>query len=201
MAGFYIAQTKVTDPDKYKHYSENAPTAIKAHNGKILVRGGETVPLEGPEPLGKIIMLEFESRDKVLEYYNSPEYKEVARHKENAAVTWFVALEGESTQDVGVNVGEKPGYFIAHVNITDMSRYEPYTKVATPLTQKYDGKLVARSDAVVLEGDIKPYQSNLIFAFPSLARAKEFYFSDEYQASIPMREGACECQFYLVEGI
>ncbi len=48
MAGYIIARVTVTDPEKYQDYTAVTPGLIAKFGGRFLVRGGETVTLEGP---------------------------------------------------------------------------------------------------------------------------------------------------------
>ena len=58
MAAYVSIRIKVDDPSKLKPYQELAPSIINKYNGKIIVRGGEVVTLEGPEEKRRIVIIE-----------------------------------------------------------------------------------------------------------------------------------------------
>jgi len=47
MPAYVIAETDVTDPERYEQYKAASLTAIAAGGGRFLVRGGELIVLEG----------------------------------------------------------------------------------------------------------------------------------------------------------
>jgi len=46
MPAYVIAETDVTDPERYEQYKAASPAAIAASGGRFLVRGGELAVLE-----------------------------------------------------------------------------------------------------------------------------------------------------------
>ncbi|MBW2470208.1 MAG: DUF1330 domain-containing protein, partial [Deltaproteobacteria bacterium] len=59
MAAYMIARVNVTDWDKYNEYIKVTPDIIAQYGGRFIVRGGETVTLEGPEEKWRIVVVEF----------------------------------------------------------------------------------------------------------------------------------------------
>ena len=94
MAAYIIARVSVTDWDKYNEYIKVTPEIIAKFGGRFIVRGGETVTLEGPEEKWRIVVVEFPDLEKAKEFYNSPEYTDAKKIREGAALAQFVALEG-----------------------------------------------------------------------------------------------------------
>ena len=91
--GYVIARVTVTNPEAYAEYVALASEAIKAYGGKPLMRGGRTEVLEG-ESRPRNVVIEFESYEKAVAYYNSPEYKKAKKARENAGVADMIAVEG-----------------------------------------------------------------------------------------------------------
>ena len=54
MAAYVIARVNVTDWDQYNEYIKVTPDIIARYGGRFIVRGGETVSLEGPEEKWRI---------------------------------------------------------------------------------------------------------------------------------------------------
>jgi uncharacterized protein (DUF1330 family) len=94
MAAYIIARVSVTDWDKYNEYIKVTPEIIAKFGGRFIVRGGETVTLEGPEEKWRIVVVEFPDLEKAKEFYYSPEHTDAKKIREGAALAQFVALEG-----------------------------------------------------------------------------------------------------------
>jgi uncharacterized protein (DUF1330 family) len=94
MAAYVIARVSVTDRDKYNQYTQVTPEIIAKYGGKFIVRGGQTVTLEGPPEKWRVVVLEFPDLEKAKEFYYSPEYAKARKIREGAALAQFVAVEG-----------------------------------------------------------------------------------------------------------
>jgi uncharacterized protein (DUF1330 family) len=92
-------------------------------------------------------------------------------------------------------------YFVVDLDVSDPSGFEEYRRVVPPVIEKYGGRFMVRGGtAEVLEGQWKPKRLTLI-EFPSAARAKDFYNSQEYQQIIGLRFKAAKTNLVLVEGV
>ena len=94
MAGYIIARINVTDPEKYKNYTAVTPGLIAKHGGRFVVRGGETVTLEGPEETGRVVVIEFDSLDQAKAFYNSGDYQAAIGLRTAASTAQFIAVAG-----------------------------------------------------------------------------------------------------------
>jgi uncharacterized protein (DUF1330 family) len=94
MAAYMIARVNVTDWDKYSEYIKVTPGIIAKFGGRFIVRGGETVTLEGPEEKWRMVVVEFPDLEKAKEFYYSPEYTAAKKIREGAALAQFVAIDG-----------------------------------------------------------------------------------------------------------
>ena len=94
MTAYIVVRMKVTDPEQYKRYTARTPDCVASFGGRFIVRGGETVTLEGPEFSDRMVVIEFPSLDRAKEFYNSPEYTEIKALRAHAAVGEFIAVEG-----------------------------------------------------------------------------------------------------------
>ena len=94
MSAYVIAMVNVTDNDKYKNYMVKASEACTKYGGKYLVRGGETEIMEGGFPWSRVVVLEFESRDKAREFYNSVEYQAGKKERAGAADFNMMIVDG-----------------------------------------------------------------------------------------------------------
>jgi uncharacterized protein (DUF1330 family) len=50
--GYFFGEFEITDSAAYETYRTEVPNIISAHKGRILVRGGDPQPFDGPIPTG-----------------------------------------------------------------------------------------------------------------------------------------------------
>ncbi|MFC7396445.1 DUF1330 domain-containing protein [Chelatococcus sp. GCM10030263] len=91
--GYMISRVTVTDPDRYADYVALASEAIRQYGGKPLARGGRSQSVEG-ESRPRNVIIEFESFETALAYYNSPEYQAAKKARELAGMADIVVVEG-----------------------------------------------------------------------------------------------------------
>jgi len=92
-------------------------------------------------------------------------------------------------------------YVIARVEVTDWDKYNEYLKVGPGTISQYGGRFIARGgDIVTLEGP-EETRRLIILEFPSLAEAKAWYNSKEYQGAKKLRSGASIGSLVAIEGI
>ena len=94
MPAYVIAETNVTDPERYERYKAAAPAAIAAHGGRYLARGGELAVLEGDWQPTRLVILEFPDLETAKRFYDSAEYGNAKELREGAATLRLVAVEG-----------------------------------------------------------------------------------------------------------
>ena len=94
MAAYVIYQGEVLDPERYDEYKAKGAESILAAGGKYLVRGGDVEVLEGEPPEGRIVLLEFPSREAALAWYRSDEYAEIRKIREGAARARMYVVDG-----------------------------------------------------------------------------------------------------------
>ena len=81
LVAYWVAHSKVNDPDQYKKYADLVPDILQKFGGKFLARGGKFKVLEGPEKFHRFIVIEFPSFEKAFSCHESPEYQEAAAHR------------------------------------------------------------------------------------------------------------------------
>jgi uncharacterized protein (DUF1330 family) len=94
MPAYVIAETDVTDPERYEQYKAASPAAIAAGGGRFLVRGGELAILEGDWQPTRLVLLEFEDLAAAKRWYESEAYQEAKKLREGAARLRVVAVQG-----------------------------------------------------------------------------------------------------------
>jgi uncharacterized protein (DUF1330 family) len=92
-------------------------------------------------------------------------------------------------------------YVISDVVGRDPELIARYRELAGDSIAKYDGRYLANAGAEIdhVEGDWQP-ANVVIVAFPSMARAREWYRSDEYAAALDVRREALTRSLIFVAG-
>lgn len=78
MPAYWIAHSKIADPTEYKKYTDRVPEIINRYGGKILARGGRYQIMEGPEEFHRHVVIEFQTFERAVACFQSPEYQEAA---------------------------------------------------------------------------------------------------------------------------
>ena len=92
-------------------------------------------------------------------------------------------------------------FILARVEITDWDRYKEYVKETPGAVKKYGWRFIVRGGKVeTLEGSEEKRRLVLI-EFPSFEKAREFYYSQEYQEAKKLRAGAAVGQFLAIDGV
>jgi uncharacterized protein (DUF1330 family) len=94
MSAYLLARVNVTDMEQYKEYMKLTPAILEKFGGRFIARGGETVVLEGPEEKNRMVLIEFPSLERVVEFYNSDEYQAAIEVRRDAAIASFIAMDG-----------------------------------------------------------------------------------------------------------
>jgi uncharacterized protein (DUF1330 family) len=94
MPAYIIVESEVTDPEQYEQYKAASPGAVAAGGGRFIVRGGETVTLEGDWQPKRVVVLEFPDLEAAKRFYESPEYQAAIKLREGAANFKMIAVEG-----------------------------------------------------------------------------------------------------------
>ena len=92
--GYVYAEVDITDPEQYEKYRELAPASIASFGGKYLIRRGRPETLEGDRDPELVVMLEFESRERAKEWYNSTRYQHAKSVRQGAAKVELILLSG-----------------------------------------------------------------------------------------------------------
>ncbi|MCR9257303.1 MAG: DUF1330 domain-containing protein [Alphaproteobacteria bacterium] len=99
MTVYALAQVKITDAEAYTAYTAKTPGVVAAFGGKFLVRGGDVGVIEGDAPVEgvRFVLLEFPSKERFDEFYNSADYQEILpiRLENSEGKVWlFEGYEG-----------------------------------------------------------------------------------------------------------
>ena len=74
--GYVIAQiTEIHDQDSYASYRELVGQTVTNYLGQFIVRGGAAERIEGADPCGRIVIIEFPSVAQAKAWYGSADYR------------------------------------------------------------------------------------------------------------------------------
>lgn len=91
-------------------------------------------------------------------------------------------------------------YVIASVEVTDPVAYEEYRKGVLATVTKHGGKFLVRGGPLQrLEGSID-WNRVVVLEFASVAAAKAWYESPDYQPLAKLRQRASRSNLIIVEG-
>ena len=95
--GYWIVHVTVTDPANYPKYIAADAAAFEKFDARFLVRGGQYDAVEGPAR-ERHVVIEFESYEKALACYHSPEYQAAARLRQAYAESEVLVVQGVEPQ-------------------------------------------------------------------------------------------------------
>ena len=94
MKHYFVAQIKIKDEIEYKKYIDKAGDIFKKYNGNYLSVDNEPLILEGKWDYTRTVLIEFESKKKFEDWYNSNEYKEILAYRLKAADCDTLLIKG-----------------------------------------------------------------------------------------------------------
>lgn len=94
MPAYVVATMAIHDPATYREYTARTPPTVKRHGGKFLTRGQEVQALEGDALSERMVLLEFPSRQHILDWMKDPEYVEACKFRHAAAICRILIQEG-----------------------------------------------------------------------------------------------------------
>lgn len=94
MPAFVIVEIVIHDPELYRSYTLLTPETIASYGGEFLVRGGETIPLEGEWVPERLVILKFPSVAIAKEWWNSEAYAKPKKIRQKAATTKMIIAAG-----------------------------------------------------------------------------------------------------------
>ena len=98
MAGYIIAQVEVYDVDEYAKYLAGFMDVFEPFDGRILAGTDDVTILEGKWPQVLTVVMEFPSKDRAKEWYESAKYQKLAQHRWRSAKTSMILVDGYSGQ-------------------------------------------------------------------------------------------------------
>jgi len=201
--GYWVPQIDVSNPEGYKAYMAATPPAHAKYGGTALIRGGRMEVVEG-KARGRVVLREFPDYATALACYRSDGYQRARPLRLPHSQCDFLIVEGYDGPQPPTS-GSPPtpavnkGYWIGHIDVTDVEGYKPYmTADQAPFGQFGGRYLVRGGKSKVPEG--KARSRTVVLEFPSFDAALACYHSPGYQAAKKLRDSKAEFDLVIVEG-
>ena len=93
-------------------------------------------------------------------------------------------------------------YMVANLQIHDAERYREYEKGFFPILKKHGGEFITYDDNIIhFEGDNPLTGRVILFSFPSLKHANEWYSDTDYQSISEHRRASVTSTITLINGL
>jgi len=196
--GYWIARMDTTDPERYKQYAVANGKAFKKYGARFVIRAGKFESVEG-KPRGRNVLIEFPSYQAALDCWNSPEYKEALKIREGISDGDIVVIEGFEGPQPSSETGAYPGYWIARVDVNDMTPYKAYSGALDAVLKKYKARFLVRAGQYkCVEG--KTRGRHVVIEFPGYQAALDCWNSPEYRAALAIRAPVTTADIVVIEG-
>ncbi len=102
MIAYSIGIAKVAKPESWNEYAKRSRTLTAERGGKIIMRRGRQVAVEGTPLDGKIGIVEWPSFEEAIAHYESQEYLAVKKYREGAGTLQRYIVEVDERLDAEV---------------------------------------------------------------------------------------------------
>lgn len=92
--GFIYAEVEITNPTEFEKYRPLAEASLAPFGGRFVVRQRDPQVLEGDRHVRLVVVLEFDSPERAMEWYNSDQYQAAKAIRIRAANAHVVLVNG-----------------------------------------------------------------------------------------------------------
>ena len=94
MPAYLIAQCSIVDRPLYEQYIDKLIPVLYNFKAKILSVDESPLVMDGDINCNRVVIVEFDSKDTILDLYNSKEYQELLPIRKEAIPGTFVIVDG-----------------------------------------------------------------------------------------------------------
>jgi len=94
MSAYYLAQMTIEDAELYKLAQSRFPVVFEKYGGRVLAADSNFEVLEGDFEGSRVVIIEFQSEEKLKAWYFSPEYQETVAIRKRAANANIIIAHG-----------------------------------------------------------------------------------------------------------
>jgi uncharacterized protein (DUF1330 family) len=88
----FIAHITVNDVDGYRQYEKGFFPILKPYGARFVTFDDHVTVLEGERASGRTIIIQFPSEEVLMEWWNSPDYVELAKLRHASVTTHSVSV-------------------------------------------------------------------------------------------------------------
>jgi uncharacterized protein (DUF1330 family) len=92
--GYLYAEFNVLDAAEFEKYREKVGAVAASFGGRYVVRRAEPEVLDGQWSPKRLVIIEFDSPERVRAFYDSPAYQAILPHRLNATEGHVLLLTG-----------------------------------------------------------------------------------------------------------
>ena len=96
MAAYMLIRCRIDDAKAFAGYAQRAAELVTRFGGRYIVRGGPVEVLEGDPGDGVWVVSRWPDKEAARAFWESPEYREVARVRAPCSEAHIVLVEGVS---------------------------------------------------------------------------------------------------------
>jgi uncharacterized protein (DUF1330 family) len=91
---YVIAEVEVRDAAAYEDYKSAVVPIVAQFGGRYIARGGQIESVEGSDPSGRVVIIEFPDFAAAQAFLRSEEYRPVADIRHRTAISRIMIVEG-----------------------------------------------------------------------------------------------------------
>ncbi len=96
MSAYFIALINIHDPVRYDEYLAGFDEVFEKYQGQVIAVEDNPRVLEGEWPAGRTVLIKFPNEHALRLWYNSLEYQNLARHRQEASVASVAIITGRN---------------------------------------------------------------------------------------------------------
>ena len=94
MSAYFLAEiSKIKNTTMYREYVEKASSVVAKYGGKYIFKSEQLTPVSGNWDAKRIILIHFESKNKIQDCFQSTEYKEIMYLRTDATESKALIIE------------------------------------------------------------------------------------------------------------
>lgn len=94
MSSYFLALINIHDQRRYQQYLAGFDVVFEKYEGQVVSVEDNPRVLEGKWPAARTVLIEFPDDQELRRWYESPEYQQLARHRQGASVASIVIISG-----------------------------------------------------------------------------------------------------------
>lgn len=94
MSSYFIALINIHDAARYEQYLAGFDEVFEKFQGEVVAVEDNPRVLEGKWPAGRTVLIRFPNDQAVRTWYESPEYQQLARYRQEASIASVAIVTG-----------------------------------------------------------------------------------------------------------